>query len=66
MNAQKIFSLGEFFKKLFFMNEGLLKYTLLNRHIILKITVVYTLTDSKNKIVKYYYQLDKLAQSTHA
>ena len=28
---------------------------LLNRHTILEITVVYRLTDSKNKIIEYYY-----------
>ena len=40
MNAQKKFSLGEFFKKLFFMNEGILKYMLLNRQTVLEIIVV--------------------------
>ena len=51
----KILSLGEFLKKLFFINEGLWKYTLLNRHIVLEITIAYKLTSSKNKIIKYYY-----------
>ena len=49
MNAQNIFSLKEFFLKLFFMNERLYIYTLLNRHIVLEITVVYRLTNSKYK-----------------
>ena len=31
------------------MNEGLRKYTLLNRHIVSEIIAVYRLTDSKNK-----------------
>ena len=52
----KIFSLEEFLKKLFFMNEGLWKYTLLNRHTVSKITAVYRLIDLKNKNkIKYYY-----------
>ena len=37
------------------MNEGLCIYTLLNKHTISEITAVYRLTDSKNKIVEYYY-----------
>ena len=31
-----------------------------------KIITVYRLIDSKNKIIKYYYYLDKRAQSTYA
>ena len=56
--TKNIFSLEEFFfffLKIFFINEGQCIYTLLNKHTISKITVVYRLTDSKNKIIKYYY-----------
>ena len=37
-----------------------------NKHTISRKTVVYKLTNSKNKILKYYYYLDKMTQSTHA
>ena len=37
------------------MNEGLCIYTLLNKHIVSEITVVYRIIDSKNKIINYYY-----------
>ena len=47
----KFFFLEEFLKKLFFMNEGLWKYTLLNRHTISEKTIVYRFTNSKNKIL---------------
>ena len=49
------------------MNEGLCIYMLLNRHIVSTIIAIYRLTDSKNKIIKYYYYyLDKKAQSIYA
>ena len=51
MNAQNIFSIEEFSQKLFFMNEGLCIYTLLNKHTVSEIIVVYRLIDSKNKII---------------
>ena len=55
----KIFSLGEFYEKVVFLWWGTMEnYTLLNRHSVLIITVVHRLTDSKIKIIKYYY-LDK-------
>ena len=47
-NKQNILSV-RFFQKLFFMNEGLWIYTLLNRHTVSQIIVVYRLTDLKNK-----------------
>ena len=49
MNVQKYFLSGSVSQKLFFMNEGLCIYTLLNRHIISEIIAVYRLTDSKIK-----------------
>ena len=57
MNAQKYSLWESFSKKLFFMNDGLRKFTRLNRHIVSKKkkTFVYKLNDSKNKITKYYY-----------
>ena len=45
------FSQREFFKKLFFINEELLKYTLLNKHTILEITAIYIFIDSKKNII---------------
>ena len=61
-NKQNILSV-RFFQKLFFMNR-LWIYTLLNRHTVSEIIVVYRLTDLKNKKIKNYY-LDKRAQFTH-
>ena len=52
----KIFSLGEFFWKSSFYEWGTKKnYTLLNRHSVSVITAMHRLTDSKIKIIKYYY-----------
>ena len=51
----KNFSLEEFLKKLFFMNDGLWKYTLLNRHTVSEKTIVYRFTNLKNKKIKYYF-----------
>ena len=58
-NKQNILSV-RFFQKLFFMNR-LWIYTLLNRHTVSEIIVVYRLTDLKNKKIKNYYYLDKRA-----
>ena len=54
-NAQNILS-GRFSQKLFFMNEELWIYTLLNRHTVSEITVVHRITDSKKN---YYYYLEE-------
>ena len=51
----KYFLSERVFQKLFFMNEELRLYTLLNKHTVLEKTTVYRLTYSKNKIIKYYY-----------
>ena len=51
----KYFLSERVFQKLFFMNEELWLYTLLNKHTVLEKTTVYRLTYSKNKIIKYYY-----------
>ena len=53
----KIFSLGEFSSwKSGFYEWGIMNYyLLLNRHSVSVITVVYRLTDSKIKIIKYCY-----------
>ena len=61
----KYFRSGRVSQKLFFINKGLWIYTLLNRRTVSKITAEYRLTNSKNKIIKYYYYLEKRAQSTH-
>ena len=47
-NVQNIF-FGKVYQKLFFMNNGLWIYTLLNKYTVLEITAVYKLTNSKNK-----------------
>ena len=61
MNAQK-YSHSEsffFFLKSSFYEWGTMKtYTLLNRHSVSVITVMHRLTESKVKMIKYYY-LDK-------
>ena len=52
----KIFSLGEFFLKSSFYEWGTMKtYMLLNRYSVSMITVVHRQTNSKIKIIKYYY-----------
>ena len=61
MNAQKYSHFEIFFfpwKVLFYKWGTMNYYTLLNRHSVSVITVVHRLTDSKIKIIKYYY-LDK-------
>ena len=55
----QIFSLCKFFQKnCFYEWETMKKYMLLNRHFVSIITAVHRLTNSKIKIIKYYY-LDK-------
>ena len=55
MKMHKIFSPGEFFWKSSFYEWTMKNYTLLNRHSVSVITDMHRLTDSKNKIIKYYY-----------
>ena len=58
MKCTKIFSVREFSKKWFYEWGIMNYYTLPNKHSVSVITIVHRLTNSKIKIIKYYY-LDK-------